>query len=151
VLGEYLRALANSMFINRSREAIEECRQYVYLPNNHVENQYARGITDGATGGRNHGDRVVADALANKALGPEPSLLAEQQQQENPYGLPEADQFWVTKDGKRLPYKRPPEHTFAGRFRQWQDSENPRPGKEWESSPEALRGWESSREALEGW
>jgi hypothetical protein len=41
VLGEYLRALANGAFINRSRDAIHECCQYVWLPNNHVENEHA--------------------------------------------------------------------------------------------------------------
>lgn len=147
VFGEYLRALASGSFMNRSREAIHECRQYVWLPNNHVENQYARGMTDPATGGRNHGDRVVADALANKALGPEPEFRDKPSQPSMWDEQPK--QYWQDKNGNV--WAKPALATFRGRFQQWQDDENPRPGKEWESSKEALRGWEDSRAALREW
>jgi hypothetical protein len=53
-------------------------------------------------------------------------------------------------DAKGQRWQVPVEHTLQGRFRQWVESENPRPGKEWESSPEALRGLETSPETMEG-
>ena len=89
--------MASGAFMNRSRDAIHECRQYVWLPNNHVENEHARGITDPATGGKNHGDRVVADALANKALGPEPEF----KDRRNEPGLFEEGPRYFTDAGGR--------------------------------------------------
>jgi hypothetical protein len=72
---DYVRGLANGSFVNRSVEALRECRDYVYLPTGGVGNSRAKTITDPSGARENHGDRPTADALANKALGAEPDLL----------------------------------------------------------------------------
>src|SRR5262249_39681267 len=115
LLGAYARALANSFFVNRSRESIDECRQYVWLPNNHVANATARGITDPATGGKNHGDEVIADALANKALGDEPEVRLR----------PEDEEAAILAN--------PPEHSMAWRRKRWQEKQ--RAESDWGDSP----------------
>jgi hypothetical protein len=66
LLGDYRRALEESGIINRSKESLEECLRYVYLPNGTVAHAASTRDED-PTGARdNHGDRVVADALAWK-------------------------------------------------------------------------------------
>jgi hypothetical protein len=131
VIGAYLRALGNEFFVNRCREAIDECTQYVWTEQGHVENGSLRGIDDPATGGRNHGDRVIADALANHLLGNEPEVKTSPIDQE---ALIMAD---------------PPPMSMAWRRKQWQ--ERNRPMRDWESTPEQLRGWEENSETLSGW
>jgi hypothetical protein len=72
LLGEYQIALSQRKFINRSAPALAECEKYVFVPGG-VEYQDASGSASIAgdrdhTGAReNHGDRVVADALACRA------------------------------------------------------------------------------------
>jgi hypothetical protein len=66
LLEEYRAALSQRTFINRSQEAVEECLNFVHMPNGSIEHS---GTTDreDPTGARaNHGDRVIADALAYK-------------------------------------------------------------------------------------
>jgi hypothetical protein len=66
LLEEYRSALTNREFTNRSREAVEECLDFVHLPNGSIEHSASIG-NDDPTGARvNHGDRVIADALAWK-------------------------------------------------------------------------------------
>lgn len=66
ILGEYRGALARNEFINRSEHALEEATQYVYYESGSVgpgeleeESPVAR---------KTHGDRVIADAVANHAM-----------------------------------------------------------------------------------
>jgi hypothetical protein len=68
LLGEYRRALGAKEFINRSRPAIRECREYVFLPTGAVEHSKSVNTID-PTGARdNHGDRAIADALLHKGM-----------------------------------------------------------------------------------
>ncbi|MFW6032942.1 MAG: hypothetical protein ACOCTI_06175 [Phycisphaeraceae bacterium] len=68
LLGEYRRALGAQEFINRSEEAVKECREYVFQPSGAVEHSRSASTVD-PTGARdNHGDRVIADALLWKGL-----------------------------------------------------------------------------------
>jgi hypothetical protein len=68
VLGEYREALGTK-FVNRSREAVRECREYVYKPGSDtVEHARASGGIDPSGARTNHGDRVIADALCFKGM-----------------------------------------------------------------------------------
>ncbi len=63
LLGEYRRALHDLAFINRSKEAIEECYCYIFNTIGNVEHS-GRSSADDPSGAKdNHGDRVIADAL----------------------------------------------------------------------------------------
>lgn len=69
LLYAYRRRLARGRFINRSQEALDETRFYVTAPNGHVVHERANNSVDPTGAKKNHGDRVIADALACKALG----------------------------------------------------------------------------------
>jgi hypothetical protein len=43
---------------------VDECTQYVHLPSGIVEHSRAKNTPDPTVAGENHGDRVIADALA---------------------------------------------------------------------------------------
>lgn len=65
LIGEYAKALTDGTFKNRSHLAIMECRSYVYIVGGGVA--HSRALSKGLdpSGARaNHGDRVIADALA---------------------------------------------------------------------------------------
>lgn len=64
LLGHYRRALASKKFINRSWMAIAEAREFVYMPNGGVEHARSMTMADPSGAKKNHGDRVMADALA---------------------------------------------------------------------------------------
>lgn len=75
LLEEYRTALSSRRFVNRSIEALEECLAFVHTKNGTVEFADAESSIDlqtgelDPTGARiNHGDRVVADALAWKMM-----------------------------------------------------------------------------------
>lgn len=69
LLGEYRRALADGHFINRSVEALRECSQYIYTKTGSIEHAEAINNIDPTGARANHGDRVIADALACRGLG----------------------------------------------------------------------------------
>lgn len=69
LLEDYRDALQTHQFINRSREALEECRNFRYNIQSQIEHS-GQVTTDDPSGAReNHGDRVIADALAFKMMG----------------------------------------------------------------------------------
>lgn len=68
VLGEYRRALKDGDFINRSYEAVEECREFIFTPDGSVEHSGAVAGDDPSGARENHGDRPTADALLHKAM-----------------------------------------------------------------------------------
>ena len=61
--------LFNEEFVNHSREAIDECREFVYDSSGGVEHSLSINAQDKSGARSNHGDRVIADALACLALG----------------------------------------------------------------------------------
>jgi hypothetical protein len=67
VLGAYRRDLKDGQFIQRSLEANRECLQYVFTTANTVEHAAAKNAIDPSGASANHGDRVIADALLNRA------------------------------------------------------------------------------------
>lgn len=64
LLGKYRSAVEGGLCVNRSKEALEECLEYVFDPTGGVS--HARSVNKEDTSGAkfNHGDRVLADALA---------------------------------------------------------------------------------------
>lgn len=67
MLGNYRKVLGKD-FINRSKEALEECKQYVFLPSGKIEHSTTQNSEDPTDKKSNHGDRVIADALAAKLV-----------------------------------------------------------------------------------
>jgi hypothetical protein len=63
-LGEYAVALRNGEFINRSIEALRELGEYVHMPNGDITHIKGHNQLDPTACGENHGDIVIADALA---------------------------------------------------------------------------------------
>ena len=64
LMGEYRAAVEEGRCINRSRDAMEECLEYIYDPNGGVSHSRAANKEDASGAKFNHGDRVLADALA---------------------------------------------------------------------------------------
>jgi len=64
LLSDYGVALRTGAFINHSGEALEECRQYVHKPTGDIVHSAAANAYDPTQSGENHGDIVIADALA---------------------------------------------------------------------------------------
>ena len=88
LLGEYRRALKCGMFINRSKEALTECLYYIQGTAD-IYHSASRNDID-PTGARdNHGDRVIADAVAcwqiSRTIGRE-ALPEPGKEREIPYG-----------------------------------------------------------------
>lgn len=71
LLGEYGRALYLETLMNYSEPALLETLQYVFV-NNTVEHSAASTCIDPSGARENHGDRVIADALAWKGAKPAP-------------------------------------------------------------------------------
>jgi len=64
LLGEYGKAIVKGYMINRCASALDEMLHYVYLPDGKVEHDRSKSTLDPTSSGENHGDRVIADALA---------------------------------------------------------------------------------------
>lgn len=64
LLDNYKAALLEDRVINRCREAIMECSEYVRQPNGKVEHVKSLQPEDRTAVGELHGDMVIADALA---------------------------------------------------------------------------------------
>ncbi len=75
LLGGYVSALQEGRFVNRSEEAIKECRLIILSVTGKIVNSRAMTSIDPSGAGENHADRPTADALACKGLeelGPRP-------------------------------------------------------------------------------
>lgn len=68
LLGRYARSLALGTFINRSIQALRECGYYTQDASGDVMHEKAKATNDPTQARANHGDRVIADALANKLV-----------------------------------------------------------------------------------
>jgi len=69
LLGQYRSAVEHGRIINRSKLALEETLEYVWLPNGTVSHTRSTDREDPSGSNDNHGDRVIADALAYKGIG----------------------------------------------------------------------------------
>lgn len=77
LLSDYAKALISGAFINRCEAAIKECGEYVHQPNGTIEHSRSKNTIDPTASGENHGDMVIADALANRGRTELPVLLKE--------------------------------------------------------------------------
>jgi hypothetical protein len=68
VMNRYRAALEQGQVINRSVDSLNECLHYIYTKNSSVVHALAANATDPSGANANHGDRVMAAALALKAL-----------------------------------------------------------------------------------
>jgi hypothetical protein len=72
LLSQYRGALSESVAFNRSEQALGECLEYVFMGNNWVEHTSLGDMEDPSGARDQHGDRVIADALAVKVLDDQP-------------------------------------------------------------------------------
>lgn len=66
-LGDYRNALESGLYINHSKESLDQCDFYVYM-NGTVTHSQSEGNNDPTKNKFNHGDDVIADALGWKAF-----------------------------------------------------------------------------------
>ena len=69
LLGEYRAAVENKRIINRSKVALEETLEYTYQQDGSVDHARAKSKQDPSGARANHGDYVIADALAYRGMG----------------------------------------------------------------------------------
>lgn len=86
LMGEYNRSLKSSDIIIRSDVAIEECREYVFMPNGSVQHVKSINSEDPSGANDNHGDRVISCALLNKALKGNQRFVGDEKAKEPPVG-----------------------------------------------------------------
>jgi hypothetical protein len=65
---EYREALNNGRFLNRSKEALSECREIVFTQNGWIQHAKTNSSSDPSGARENHGDRPTADALLWKGM-----------------------------------------------------------------------------------
>ena len=68
LLGQYRKMLGEGTFVNRSREAVRECREYVFSQAGGAGSCTFKEQVDPSGARDNHGDRVIAGALAAKTM-----------------------------------------------------------------------------------
>jgi hypothetical protein len=68
LFGNYQDALHRGRFINPSKEALEECRQFIFARDTVVHSKAIQQDVDPEHAGKLHGDIVVADAMAAHLL-----------------------------------------------------------------------------------
>lgn len=74
LLAQYRGALADRIAFNRCEHSMRECLEYVFLGNNWVEHASLKDLDDPSGARDQHGDRVIADALATKVFGDQPKM-----------------------------------------------------------------------------
>ena len=75
LLSQYRGALADRLVFNRSEQALRETLEYVFLGNNWVEHSSLNEVEDPSGARDQHGDRVIADALAVKVMDDQPKTV----------------------------------------------------------------------------
>lgn len=68
LLEDYRRKLGDHLFLNRSLEGLEECKQFIRRPDGGVEHSSAVNTQDPSGARTAHGDEVIADALCSLAI-----------------------------------------------------------------------------------
>jgi hypothetical protein len=76
VMNAYREAMTTDRLINRKKEAIMECAQYINLHERKYVHQGAQAPKDPSCEGDAHGDMVISDALAYLALNDLPAFQA---------------------------------------------------------------------------
>ena len=68
LMGAYRAALEKGDCVNRSKEALDETLEYIFTPDSSIEHSRATRKVDPSGAKSNHGDRVMADALAWRGI-----------------------------------------------------------------------------------
>jgi len=68
LLGDYRSAVEKGTCVNRSKQALEECFEYIHDPKGGVSHSRADDKSDPSGARDNHGDHVIADALAWRGM-----------------------------------------------------------------------------------
>lgn len=98
LLEDYRQAVQSGMFINPSKEALDECLDYVYDAQGRVVNDHSKNDADPTGANENHGDRVIADALCWKMIRtPMRDAKKPEAEQEANAELPEGSFGWRRK------------------------------------------------------
>lgn len=66
ILNTYRSALEDCIAINPDKDSLQECEEYIYTNSGGVDHAKSQQTEDPSGAGKNHGDRVIADALAWK-------------------------------------------------------------------------------------
>lgn len=85
LLANYAHALMESRFVNHCEQALRECLEYVYDSGGQIVHSRAEASKNPMTSGENHGDMVIADALAFRGVIDIP-VVAEYTRREVPEG-----------------------------------------------------------------
>jgi hypothetical protein len=85
LLGNYRAAIESGAAVNRSKEALEETLEYIFSPGGSVEHSRSTDRSDPSGARANHGDRVMADAMAWHAMSSK-ARLPEKAEPELPVG-----------------------------------------------------------------
>jgi hypothetical protein len=64
LLSKYRSGVESKRCLNRSEVALQECREYIFQPDGSVAHARAGSSDDPSGANENHGDRVIADAVA---------------------------------------------------------------------------------------
>lgn len=78
LLMQYAQALKEGTFVNPSLASIQECRYYKWLRNGEVVHSRSVDPMDPSQARDGHGDRVIADALANRLVSESPKHKKEE-------------------------------------------------------------------------
>jgi hypothetical protein len=87
LLSQYRGALADRSACNRSEQALLETLEYLFLGNNWVEHSSLNENEDPSGARDQHGDRVIADALAVKVMGDQPKTVTQVAQNHSPLSV----------------------------------------------------------------
>ena len=87
LLSHYRGALADRTVCNRSEQALLETLEYLFLGNNWVEHSALSDNEDPSGARDQHGDRVIADALAVKVMDDQPKQVTEVKQNHSPLSV----------------------------------------------------------------
>lgn len=87
LLAHYRGCLADRAVCNRSEAAMLECLEYLFLGNNWVEHSSLNENEDPSGARDQHGDRVIADALACKVMDDQPKVISEVKTEHSPLSV----------------------------------------------------------------
>jgi len=87
LLSQYRGALTDRTVCNRSEQAMLETLEYLFLGNNWVEHSSLNENEDPSGARDQHGDRVIADALAVKVMDDQPKQVTQVVQNHSPLSV----------------------------------------------------------------
>jgi hypothetical protein len=100
LLHEYYGALKTREFINRSRDALEECRCYIHAVGGGLVHIAAQHSDDPSGAKANHSDRCIADALLSRHI-KSSVVLSKEITKESPYNSLAGRRILLREDARR--------------------------------------------------